>query len=119
LRRSYGLSTSYAEAIPNASQSVYRQSDTGISNEFYPTIGEDGRIINENESYGESIFSGPLHFLFGNYENAGERWDAASLQDSYRLWQEKRLQAEMTNRLNQVNEAKDNLNVLDEAESYA
>lgn len=119
LRRSYGLSTSYAEAIPNASQNVYRQSDTGISNEFYPTVGEDGRIINENESYGESIFSGPLHFLFGNYENAGERWDAASLQDSYRLWQEKRLQAEMTNRLNQVNEAKDNLNVLDEAENYA
>jgi len=54
--------------------------------------------------------------LFGDYEHARERWDAASIPDAYRLWQEKRLQAEMTNRLNQVNEAKENLTKLDEAE---
>lgn len=120
LRRSYGLNIPYSQSIPGASQDAYRYSDTGISNEFYPTVGEDGRIVPESEkSGGESIFSAPLHFLFGDYENARERWNAASIQDSYRLWQEKRLQAEMTNRLNQVNEAKDNLTTLDEAESYA
>ena len=118
LRRSYGLSTSYSQALPYANQDVTRLSNTGIADEFYPTVNEEGKIIPPEEQ-SESIFSGPLHFLFGDYEHARDRWDAASIKDAYRLWQEKRLQAEMTNRLNQVNEAKDNLNVLDEAEQYA
>lgn len=118
LRRSYDLSTSYSRALPYANQDVYTPSNTGISNEFYPTVDEEGKIIPPDET-GESILSGPLHFLFGDYEHAKDRWDAASLQDAYRLWQEKRLQAEMTNRLNQVNEAKENLTKLDEAEQYA
>lgn len=119
LRRSYGLSTSYSEALPYTTQNVSTFSNTGIANEYYPTVGEEGKIIPAEELGGESIFSGPMHFLFGNYENAKERWDAASVKDAYRLWQEKRLQAEMTNRLNQINEAKESLNILDEAEKYA
>ena len=118
LRRSYDLSTAYSQALPYANQDVYTPSNTGIANEFYPTVDEEGRIIPSNEQ-GQSILSGPLHFLFGDYEHARDRWNAASIQDAYRLWQEKRLQAEMTNRLNQVSEAKDNLTKLDEAEQYA
>lgn len=118
LRRSYGLNVSYSQALPGVSQDVYTPSNTGLSDEFYPTVGEDGRII-APENNQESIFAAPLHFLFGDYEHAAERWREASIQDAYRLWQEKRLQAEMTNRLNQVNEAKDNLTKLDEAEQYA
>lgn len=119
LRRSYGLNVPYSQAVPGASQDVYTLSNTGLAGEFFPTLGEDGTIVKPEETSGESLLSGPLHFLFGDYDNAKERWDAASLSDSYRLWQEKRLQAEMTNRLNQVNEAKDNLSILDEAEEYA
>ncbi len=120
LRRSYDLNAAYSQAIPNSSRNVYSPSNTGIADEFYPEVDEDAKIIQQEEKgSGESIFSGPLHFLFGDYEHAKDRWDAASVGDAYRLWQEKRLQAEMTNRLNQVNEAKDNLNVLDEAENYA
>ena len=119
LRRSYDINTIYSQALPGTTNDTYRLSNTGIADEFYPTVGEDGRIIPTSEQNKESIFSGPLHFLFGDYEHAKDRWDAASVQDAYRLWQEKRLQAEMTNRLNQVKEAKDSLNSLDEAEQYA
>lgn len=118
LRRSYDLNTAYTQAFPYASQDVYTPSNTGIATEFYPSVDEEGKIITPKENR-ESIFSGPLHFLFGDYEHARDRWNAASIQDAYRLWHEKRLQAEMTNRLNQVNEAKDNLTKLDEAEQYA
>lgn len=118
LRRSYGLNIPYSQALPGVSQDVYRPSNTGISDEFYPTVGEDGRII-APEDNGPSLFSPALHVLFGDYEHAFDRWKEASIQDAYRLWQEKRLQTEMTNRLNQVNEAKGNLGELDEAERYA
>ena len=90
MRRSYDLSTAYSQALPYANQDVYTPSNTGIANEFYPTVDEEGRIIPSDEQ-GQSILSGPLHFLFGDYEHARDRWNAASIQDAYRLWQEKRL----------------------------
>jgi hypothetical protein len=91
LRRSYDINTIYSQALPGTTNDAYTLSNTGIAEEFYPTVGEDGRIIPTSEQNKESIFSGPLHFLFGDYEHAKDRWDAASLQDAYRLWQEKRL----------------------------
>jgi hypothetical protein len=106
LRRSYDFSIPYEQALPGADSDYYYPSNAGISNsEFSPNIDDEGNIIPSEDST-PGIFSGIGHFLFGDYEHAADRWREASIADSWRLFHEKRLQAETTNRLNQVNEAK-------------
>ena len=118
LRRSYDLSIPYEQSLSGANSNYYYPSNTGISDdEFFPNIDDEGNIISSDDS--QSMFSGIGHFLFGDYEHAADRWREASIVDTWRLFHEKRLQAETTNRLNQVNEAKQNLSELDAAEQYA
>lgn len=120
LRRSYGMNIPYGEALPGADNNAYSSSNTGIaSDEFFLEIGEDGRIVSSSSSSEWPIFSSIGHMLFGDYEHAADRWKEASVADSWRLFQEKRLQAETTNRLNQVSEAEQKLQDLKDVEAYA
>ena len=78
---------------------------------------EDGDVITEPGRGGFLQSAG--EFLFGDYHHASERFAEASLIDSWRLFHEKRLQAETTNKLNQVAEAESKLQEIQDAENYA
>lgn len=116
LRQSYGMNLPYG-----ASSQYEHPSNVGVSsNEFYPNIDDEGNIVPLEEDGAISQAAKAVgKFLFGNYENAADMWDAASLADSYRLFQEKRLQAETTNKLNQVAEARQKLKELQDASDFS
>ena len=54
-------------------------------------LGDDGSYTDSGESVMGNALRTAGHFLFGDYENFGERADASSLADAWRLFQEKRL----------------------------
>lgn len=119
LRRSYDFSIPYQQALVGADSRHYYPSNTGISdNEFFPNIDDQGNIIPSEDST-PGIFSSIGHFLFGDYEHAADRWREASIADTWRLFHEKRLQAETTNNQNKVAEATQNLKEIENAEKYA
>lgn len=119
LRRSYGMNTIYSQTMPGATNDIYSPTNAGIADyEFYPSVDNEGQIVTETKFDSPSILSPALHALFGDYENAANRWREASVADSWRLFQEKRLQAETTNRLNKVAEAKQKLDDIGSIEEY-
>ena len=85
--------------------------------DIYPNTDDEGRII-ESDNSGSGIFSGIGHFLFGDYENAGERFKESSMIDAWRGFHKKRLQAEQTSAENELHNTQQTLNDLDQAQQY-
>lgn len=83
--------------------------------QLYPNTDDDGRMIESEDS---GVFSGVGHFLFGDYENAGERLKESSMLDAWRGFHKKRLQAEQTSAENELRTSQQTLNDLKEAQKY-
>lgn len=112
--RSNRLRRSYASYAP-----VYEGVVKPIENERIddPVVyDESGDAVSQNSG---GFLQNVGEFLFGDYHHASDRFAEASLVDSWRLFHEKRLQAETTNKLNMVSEAQEKLNELKAAEDYA
>ena len=108
VRRSYA---SYAPVYEGVISPIeYEQNNTAAQ---YDSSGD---VVAEDKG---GVLSGIGEFLFGDYHHAADRFAEASLADSWRLFHEKRLQAETTNKLNLVSEAESKLSELKRAEDYA
>lgn len=112
--RSNRLRRSYASYAPVYEGTVTPIEDDRMVNPI--SYDEDGDVVAPSDG---GFFQSVGEFLFGDYHNAAERFSEASIADSWRLFHEKRLQAETTNKLNQVSEAENKLKELRDAEDYA
>lgn len=123
LRRSYDINRTYNSIPVGAENYDYSTIAPGITDsQFFPGIDENGKIQREKTSAYDILMS-PFrwagHQLFGDYENAYDRFSEASIADAWRLFHEKRYQAETTNNLNKVSEAEQYLDQIKNASDYA
>lgn len=121
VKHSEVLSAPYRQGIVDAQDDDYNEFGVVHPEWTSPELDTDFNIVQtgSDESWLGEGLSSVGHFLFGDYDNFGNRWKEASVADAWRLFQEKRLQAELGNKQTQLADVEQSIADLDEAERYA